>query len=244
VSLQDDALWDEIQPLAPQNTNQVVQARLTQFIERRKLGPGDQLPSEGKLSQALGVSRATLREAMRAMEASGILEARAGSGWYVKDFSFGHVAKGLAYSFALSGHSLVDLREIRLYLETAFLPEAMRTLTPDDLAGLEREVQEMERLAEAGQLFVDHDRAFHTMVFGRVRNELLSKLMDMFWTLGFQFVRASLPKEDLISSAVNHRLALAAIRSGDVDLARWRLRESFEGPPPFWSTDQPEQSGQ
>lgn len=211
-------------------------------MERQKLAVGDQLPPEGRLAQALGVSRTTLREAMRAMESAGIIEARAGSGWFVREFSLASTAtKGLAYSFSLDAHNLYDLREIRLYLEREFLPEAMEKLTPEDIAALDETVTEMERQAAAGRIYAEQDHLFHTRLFARVSNQLLSKLLEMFWAVSMRSVRAFLQREDLETGAHNHRLVLDAIQAGDVALACQRLEASFGGPPPFWSADSAEE---
>ncbi len=238
----DDVILDEIEPLTPRNTNLAVQARIADFIERRKLAAGDQLPAESRLAQALGVSRATLREAMRAMESAGIIEARAGSGWFVREFSLtSTVAKGMAYSFSLDAHNLYDLRQIRLHLEYGFLPEAMEKLTLEDIATLDDTVTEMEHLATAGRIYAEQDHLFHTRLFARVANQLLPKLLEMFWVVSMRSVRASLQREDLETGAHNHRLVLDAIRAGDLALARQRLEASFGGPPPFWSADSVEE---
>jgi DNA-binding FadR family transcriptional regulator len=113
----------------------------------------------------------------------------------------------------------------------------MQTLLPEDLEVLEKVTDEMNRLANVGRPFVEQDHLFHATLFSRVPNELFSKLMDLFWNLSRQLVRASIPQEDLVVSARNHRLVLEAIYAGDVNLARQRLSESFGGPPPFWSVD-------
>lgn len=135
------------------------------YISDKKLKAGDKLPSQAVLAQALGVSLVALREAMRAMEALGIIEARAGSGWYVCDFSFAPMARGLAYIFDINEASFADLVEIRVRLECSYLPEAMSKLTAEDLDELERCVNEMKQLAEKGEEFDAPDRGFHMHLF-------------------------------------------------------------------------------
>lgn len=232
-----DAGVTGLQPLRTQDAYQAIQEELVQFIHDQDLRPGDRLPSEAKLAQALNVSRATLREAMRAMEAAGLIKARTGSGWYIQHFSFDVVARQVADSFRVNKHQLSDLKEIRVHLECSFIDQAVQTLSADDLLVLETAVAEMERLAAHGQPFVEQDHLFHTRLFSRVPNQLFGKVMDLFWNLSRQLVRASIPQEDLVISARNHRLTLEAIRGGDISLARQRLFESFGGPPPFWSIE-------
>ena len=221
-----------IEPFAVANMHETIQARLMQFISDRQLVAGDKLPSQAALAQALGISLVALREAMRALEALGIIEARAGSGWYVRDFSFDAVAKGLAYSFELNRHSFADLLEIRIRLECSYLPEALRKLTAEDLEALEQSIYEMERLAASGREFDAPDRAFHMRLFsGKVQNQLFTQVLELFWTL---YPLLSVPaertqREVLLADARRHRLILEAVQEGDVTLAVQRLLDSLQG---------------
>jgi DNA-binding FadR family transcriptional regulator len=221
-----------IEPLAQSNMNETIQARLMRYISDGKLKADDKLPSQAVLAQALGVSLVALREAMRAMEALGIIEARAGSGWYVSAFSFEPVAKGLAYTFVLNEHSFADLLEIRIRLECSYLPEAMHTLAPEDFQALGEAVDAMERLAGQGQGFDGPDRVFHKRLFaGKVQNRLFARVLEAFWTFYPQL--PSLPwrteRDVLVADAARHRLLLNALIAGDEKLAVQRLMDSLQG---------------
>jgi len=222
----------ELMPLVSTNMHETIQERLMQFISDRQLAAGDRLPSQAALAQGLGVSLVALREAMRAMEALGIIEARAGSGWFVRNFSFDAVARGLAYTFELNRHSFSDLLEIRIRLECSYLPEVLPKLTPADLDAMEGSVREMERLAALGEEFDAPDRAFHTQLFvGKVRNQLFTKVLELFWTL-YPLLPAPLQRvqrEVLLTDAHRHRLILDAVRAGDIEAAVQRLQDSLQG---------------
>jgi DNA-binding FadR family transcriptional regulator len=210
--------------------NQMIRSHLMGYISDQGLSAGDKLPSESALAHALGISRIALREALRGMEALGVIEARAGSGWYVSDFSFDAIAGGMAYNFELNRHNFVDLVEIRIRLEQSYLPEAMARLTADDFAGLEAAVQALERKAAAGQDFFAEDRDFHRRLFsGKVQNQMFMRVLDMFWLLYPHLPAAPANRETLLADARRHRLFLEALRVGDVDLAARRLQESFQG---------------
>ena len=221
-----------IEPLAAANMNETIQTRLLEFITDRQLSAGDRLPSQAALAQALGVSQTALREAMRALEALGIIEARVGSGWYVRDFSFDAIARGLAYTLDLTGRNFADLLEIRIRLECSYLPEVMRRLTAEDLEAMEGSLREMERLAAAGQDFDAPDRAFHMRLFaGKVQNQLFAEVLDLFWTL---YPHISAPPgrsspDFLLAHVRRHRLILEALRARDVALAEQRLLDSYQG---------------
>src|SRR5215471_3539788 len=65
-----------------------IQEEIKGYVIRNNLRPGDPLPSEGDLARQLGIGRNSVREAVKSLEVLGILEARAGSGLFVKSFSF------------------------------------------------------------------------------------------------------------------------------------------------------------
>jgi DNA-binding FadR family transcriptional regulator len=216
--------------LEPISMNQMIRSRLMDYISDEGLAAGDKLPSESALTQALGISRIALREALRGMEALGMIEARAGSGWYVSDFSFDAIARGMAYNFELNQHNFADLVEIRIRLEHSYLPEAMARLTGEDFAGLEASVQAIEHKAAAGQDFFADDRDFHRRLFvGKVQNEMFMMVLDMFWLLYPHLPAPPSDRETLLQDARRHRLFLEALGSGDVELAARRLQESFQG---------------
>jgi len=220
-----------MEPFAPASMHETIQARLMQFITDRQLAAGDKLPSQAALAQALGISLVALREAMRAMEALGIIEARAGSGWYVRDFSFDSIAKGLAYTFELNRHSFSDLLEIRVRLECSYLPEVIHKLTAEDLEAMEQSLCEMERLAASGQEFDAPDRAFHMRLFsGKIQNRLFTEVLEMFWTLYplLSAPPARVQREVLLADARRHRLILEAVREGNVEAAVQRLQDSLQ----------------
>jgi DNA-binding FadR family transcriptional regulator len=221
-----------LEPVAQSNMNETIQARLMRYIVDAKLKAGDRLPSQAMLARALRVSQVALREAMRAMEALGIIEARVGSGWYVSAFSFEPMAKGLAYTLILNEHSFADLLEIRIRLECSYLPEAMRQLTPEDLVALALAVDAMEELAARGQNFDEPDRAFHLRLFnGKVQNQLFAKVLEMFWAFYPQLPSSARRVEPgvLAADAARHRRLLEALVAGDEALAVERLMESLQG---------------
>lgn len=232
TDVEPDAARLGIEPLPGVNMNEAIQARLMQFIGERGLAADDRLPSQAALAQALNVSMVSLREAMRGLEALGIIEARVGSGWYVCDFTFDAVARGLAYTFHLNRHNFSDLLEIRIRMESSFLPEAMGGLTQEDLDALAAYVDEMHRLADLGEDFDAPDQDFHMRLFaGKVRNALFIEILSLFWALYSRLPAASpaAPRDTLLADAQRHRLLLDALRASDVELARQRLLDSLQG---------------
>lgn len=94
--------------------HQTVQDRIKRFIIERGYRPGDPLPAEAELARALGVSRPSLREAIKALQILGVVETRHGAGTFVGRFSFSPMVDGLI--FRIRSDLGRDVQTIRLSL--------------------------------------------------------------------------------------------------------------------------------
>ena len=155
VVLQPDELWDAVRkqvithpssaqalrPVADQSLNTVIGDRLKDFILREKLRPGDKLPTEGVLAERLQVSRTAIREAMRGLEALGMVEARQGSGRVVSDFNFDAILDSLTYGMVFHSHTIRQVTEVRKALDAFFADHMVANVTETDLRALRPPVQ-------------------------------------------------------------------------------------------------------
>ena len=139
--------------------------------------PGARLPGETRLCQLFGVSRTTLREAVRSLAARGYLEVRRGSGTFVLDRGAG--ADIDLSRLELAQVRLRDLFEIRMMIE----PQAARLAC---IRGIDREIQEIARRAGAvaqaiqtGADFTDLEEAFHRAVAAAAHNQFMEQLMPI-----------------------------------------------------------------
>lgn len=159
----------------------LAQAEIKQFIERNNLKPGDGLPPEGRLAEDLGISRPSLREAVKALESLGVLESRHGEGIYVKAFSFDSIIENLPYSMIANDAQITDLLYARTYMELGAIPSVVRNIQTDNIAKLRLLAESMLSKALAHQSFVDEDRAFHAELYRCMGNGFLLALIDLFW---------------------------------------------------------------
>ena len=216
---------EELQALPVIDTTRLVQERLILFIRSNGLGPGDKLPSEHQLATRLGIGRPALREALRSLQALGLIEVRAGSGWYATAPSFDALARHLVLSLEPSAQTHNELHRIRGILESAFLEEAVEGLTPDDVVSLRKLVAKMERLAMGGQSYAEQDRDFHTLLFSHVTNDFFHRFVRACWTLCLAWIPFEPPatQDRQIAVAGRHRQILDAVGTGDLDAARGLL---------------------
>jgi DNA-binding FadR family transcriptional regulator len=207
-----------------------VRASLQDFIAANGLKPGDPLPPEMALARSLGVSRTSVREATKALESVGVLEARHGSGIYVREFSFGPLIEYLGISAGHAQQDLADILEIRRTLEMGLIGDVIGRLTEAELAALDATLASMRAKAEGGENFAAEDQAFHAQLFACLGNRVLLSVLDVFWRA---FHRASALRDmeprDPVRTWRDHDAIIRAVRAGDAAGARERLDEHYQG---------------
>lgn len=209
------------------------QIEVKRFIEVNNLRPGDPLPPEGVLAEQLGMSRLSMREAMKSLEALGIVEARQGNGVYVRPFSFAPILDNLPYSLVEDGKSLHDLLQVREGMEEGLIGMVMRLMQADDFDDLDTIVDEMAARLERDQEFEDLDRAFHQRLFRPLDNPIVLRMIEVFWDAYHRLEGNIVPKEpDLAKVARLHRNVVSAMRTGDDSQAIEALRLHFA---PVWT---------
>ena len=211
-----------------------LQEAITGLIVDRGLAPGAPLPTELELMQELEVSRHPLREAMKALEALGIVDIRHGYGTYVGSAVLSGLETGLAFRGALSVQGdytdIRNLLELREVLEAGLVGRVLAAAGEIDVAALEAAVTDMERAAGAGHYAPDSDWAFHETLYRPLGNTLVLDLLQVFWRV-FHALDGQLPRagDTPAVTAGWHRRILDALRAGDEDAMRAAVVEHFRG---------------
>lgn len=220
-----------IKPLnRPPLLHVTVQESLRDYIESNGLKAGDPLPPETFLAQQLGVGRNSVREAIKALESLGILETRRGVGVFVKEFSFQPLLDNLAYGLGDSLRDIEELREIRRVLETGLIGKTIAQISEADIAELRAVTERMRQRAERNESFVEEDQQFHELLFRCQNNRMLNGLIEVFWRAFYKASDfANLTNSDPLSTWRDHHEIVEAIVARDVDRARTRLDEHYEG---------------
>jgi GntR family transcriptional repressor for pyruvate dehydrogenase complex len=162
------------------NRTSVVDAGIEQIkrlVVEGALAPGQRLPAERALADALGISRPALREAIRALIAMGVLQSRVGSGTYVTSLSAEVLAGPLAFLLEASRPAFFHLFEVRYMLETGAVAVAAQRADERQLASLGVTLARMRQAIDDVERFVDADIAFHRTLHEAAENPLLLELM-------------------------------------------------------------------
>lgn len=148
------------------------------MIVRGDLGPGDKLPIENELAARLGLSRGSLREAVRALAVMGVLEVRQGDGTYVTSLQPELLLQSIGFFTELNQEStLVQILDARRMLEAGAAALAAHFASPEELETLERLVDEMPG-CDSVEAFVDNDMEFHRVIATASRNDVVVALLD------------------------------------------------------------------
>jgi len=191
--------------------------------------PGQKLPPERSLSEMLGVSRPSLREAIRALAAMGILEIRQGSGTFVSSLSAELLTHPLSLVLATSSKSLQGLFEVRLMLEVGAARSAAKSISDADLSGLGKLDMESRNHLTDLERFVDDDIAFHHLIHEASGNPVLSALMESLSILGkgSRLITAQ-RMEVRETTCEEHRRILSALRARDSDASGAAMAQHLE----------------
>ena len=222
------------EPLRTESIYRAAQEHIKRYIVAHDLKPGDPIPTETVLARDLGISRNSLREALKALAASGVVETRHGLGTYVGQASLAPLIDGMAFNLVQNiGRDTRTLREmlqLREILELELVRRVTGMHTPDQLDRLEACVSRMEAEAARGIMDPHVDRAFHDALYEPLDNHVVRLILHAFWDVQ-EGVAAQLPEGPSIAptNARWHRDILDAVRRGDTAAAAVAMRAQFTG---------------
>jgi len=171
------SLQPDIAPIRHSSVRERVEAALTDLILENTFSPGDLLPSEAELARSFGVSRVALREAMRTLEARGLVETVQGKGILVKEPQSSYASEALSLLLQRKTAALVDLWDARLVLETGIVERACKRATPDELDALGESIARWRQPDVDIETLVQEDERFHTILVQASHNPVLALLM-------------------------------------------------------------------
>ncbi len=206
----------------------VVAERLKSYIVSENLSPGDRLPTETELAESFEVSRLSLREATKALEFLGIIEARAGVGLTVGQIDLERVTNHLGFHPSLHKADPHQLIESRIIIETGVLPHVARRMTEDSsIHSSLQSIVDRFRSAKKLQQWIEVDIEFHRALLqssGLLPLVAFGDLLQAF----FRRFRDSVKTAEWKVGIESHQRLIDDLRNQNVDVATAELTEHIE----------------
>lgn len=215
--------------LRPVRKTTVVDGILERLRTLLQENPGVLLPGERELAKRLGVSRPSVREALRTLERMGALDIRHGAGTRAAASGAEVLRTPLAFLLALDRPSIEDLHETRTLLEVHLAGRAAERRTAEDLEALSSALEAMRTRLSDPEAVTDPDLRFHCAIATASHNRLLERLMNGLQENIRELIDAAWPgNRSMKSSWERHRAIYDAVRRGDAAAARREMTRHMD----------------
>jgi GntR family transcriptional regulator, transcriptional repressor for pyruvate dehydrogenase complex len=204
--------------------------QILQLMGDGNLTAGSRLPSERELAGRLGVSRPSVREALRQLELMRVIESRRGSGAFVKEVSDEDLVQPLALLLRGRKHLLDDVLETRRVIEPHIARLAAEKASPSEVTLLDDLVQRQRAKVHAGRMAIEEDTSFHHGLARASGNRVLLLLVESCMDLLRESRKLNLQSPERARRSVEgHAALLQAIRTRDADGAFAAMNRHLDG---------------
>jgi DNA-binding FadR family transcriptional regulator len=224
------------QPLKIRRLSEIVEESIRGLIISGQLKTGSRLPTETEIGRQFGVSTVTVREALRGLEAFGVIQKKRGKdgGIFVSQTKSDVVKSAINNFLSLKDCSAEDISVVRMIVEPATIAIAVSQITPAELDGLEENISHCEKkLERAGSNFSDSDFfyieernvEFHRLIGEATHNAVLALTVDYVEDFMLSFKRAFLKAdvEFTVNLIQDHRNIYNALKERDEKTAEQRM---------------------
>lgn len=191
------------------------------YIEEHDLKEGDRLPSQGQFIEMMQVSRTALREAVKTLEAEGIVEVKNGKGIFVGCRGSKATALESLIGFTMERESLIEALEARRAMETELMAMVVRNATDQEMDELGELTEVLMKKVRADERDTEEDKAFHEKIYLMCHNKVfyaVLKVLDEYTDRLWQF---PLDIEDPFkASMAYHEMLYQALRERDIKKAQ------------------------
>ncbi len=198
------------------------------ILIQKKVVPGDLLPSEQALAESLGVGRGSVREALKILDAFGIVEIIHGDGTYIATSANKKIFDPLIYSLIIANNDSDELIELREMIEIGVISAVIDHASDDDIRALQAVHDEYEALGQRGEsdlaLLTACDVKFHRTLARLTQNHLIENLYNFVIDIFAPTINAAygLTHHRTIMDAIAKRDKATAIAAEKEHTATWR----------------------
>jgi len=195
-------------------------------IENRELQPGDPFPSENEMVQMLGVSKSSVREAVKVLEAMNVVEIKKGKGTFVRSSTPAQVINPLLFSLLLQQGPNDEIYELRRMFEPAYTLLAMQKALPEDIEHIKQTLQVFKEAVDNGAQSVKMDVAFHKAILDATHNDFVIKIGEVITQLFVASIGMNLSSDPKRSVEMHENIYRSLIMKDSERLLHW-LELSF-----------------
>jgi len=212
----------------PQRLSRAVSEQIRDLIRNEKLKPGEQLPSEEQLASLLGVSRPTVREAVKSLVSLNVVEIRRGRGTFISERP-GLQSDPLGLDFVSEGDVHTYLIEFRQMIEPQVGRLAAVRAGKKEVHALEQSLQRMKDGLKLQEVHLANELEFHRTIAESSRNPVVLRIVPMVLEAIRRAYRdAPRTSQDHSAAYEEHLAVLDAIRGGDPDGAERAMHRHLE----------------
>lgn len=204
-------------------------ATIKRMIAEGDLGPRQRLPAERELAGHLGVSRPSLREAIRALTALNILESRQGDGTYVSSLEPELLAEPIDFVLQINRESISAFFEARQVLEVGAAALAAERATDIELASLADHTKAGRLTLDDSEAFIEHDIEFHRRISKMARSPILASMLASVRTLAYLGRRGTAQVPSMRKRALlDHEKIVQGLRARDAAAASGAMADHLK----------------
>lgn len=199
---------------------ELVAQEIKKHIIKNGLRPGDKLPTEKEMCERFGVSRSSVREAIKSLQSLGIIKSKQREGIILRNLTPNAFVDYLTFGLQFGDATVGELVEARRIVEIGILPLAIDRAEPDDFEAMEYAVSAMEAAGDDLKAYATADEAFHRALIMASKNRALSMFGDVvteFFAITLEGIENARVDRARISG--EHKAIIAALKDKDLACA-------------------------
>ncbi|MDM8533505.1 FadR/GntR family transcriptional regulator [Clostridiaceae bacterium HSG29] len=225
-----------IKPAKRKNLYQEVSQQIIGFIKEGIWVQGERIPSESELSKSFEISRNSMREAIKALELTGVLSSKSGTGTFVAEFALQNISKLELVNDIQNNYNVLELMETRLMIEPELIYKAIEVASEEDIRKLDNVLDEVNNYIEKNGYTVDVGLSFHMEIAKISGNKILynfiQSLKNQLIAQRGDFILKHIDEELLDSELREHGEMLECFKKKNpqegYDLMKKHLKNSIE----------------
>ncbi|MGC8603480.1 MAG: FadR/GntR family transcriptional regulator [Desulfomonilaceae bacterium] len=210
-----------------------VAEQLRKAISEGRFKVGEKLPSQPDLAELMGVSRPSVREAVKLLELQGMIETVQGGGTLVRNIAEQEIGRPIELILGSNKEKIMELMDVRALLEVWSAKRAASNRTEDELKQILALIEEMERDFESGSIHYELDAKFHKEIAGATHNTILTHIVGSVFDLiresiKFHREQVFVSRRDQMKILEHHMKVYQAIREQNPERAEVAMYEHLQ----------------